>query len=237
MLGQRLRQRRVRVGLSQEKLARMVGITFQQVQKYERGANRIVASRLYELARVLDVPVSYFFDDLSAKAANDIANQNVGPHEATQDSTAHDVMAERETLELVRAYYSIDDEEGAPPGVRPAALGSRSRRATTDPGVPATERACDRAGLRSWRGLRSAGFGLAASPSGRTQRTSCLIRVRTTPSTASLQASGGVVRIGLARDAVSLRSRFARRPARPDRLCNMQTDPDARPPSWLNAGR
>ena len=89
----------------------MVGITFQQVQKYERGANRIVASRLYELARVLDVPVSYFFDDLSAKAANDIANQNVGPHEAAQDSTAHDVMAERETLELVRAYYSIDDEK------------------------------------------------------------------------------------------------------------------------------
>ncbi|MDZ7711787.1 MAG: helix-turn-helix transcriptional regulator [Rhodovibrio sp.] len=110
-VGQRLRQRRVLVGLSQEKLARMVGITFQQVQKYERGANRIVASRLYELARVLDVPVSYFFDDLSAKAANDIANQNVGPHEATQDSTAHDVMAERETLELVRAYYSIDDEK------------------------------------------------------------------------------------------------------------------------------
>ena len=120
-VGQRLRQRRVLVGLSQEKLARMVGITFQQVQKYERGANRIVASRLYELARVLDVPVSYFFDDLSAKAANDVANQNAGPSEAPQDATAQDgmaqdgmaqdVMAERETLELVRAYYSIDDEK------------------------------------------------------------------------------------------------------------------------------
>jgi transcriptional regulator with XRE-family HTH domain len=106
-VGQRLRQRRVLVGLSQEKLARMVGITFQQVQKYERGANRIVASRLFELAKVLDVPVSYFFDELSAKAANDT---DAGPAAGTGDAASHDVMAERETLELVRAYYSIDDE-------------------------------------------------------------------------------------------------------------------------------
>lgn len=107
-VGQRLRQRRVLVGLSQEKLARMVGITFQQVQKYERGANRIVASRLFELAKVLDVPVSYFFDDLSAKAANDAHKADTAPLSA--DLASHDVMAERETLELVRAYYSIDDE-------------------------------------------------------------------------------------------------------------------------------
>ena len=108
-VGQRLRQRRVLVGLSQEKLARMVGITFQQVQKYERGANRIVASRLHELAQVLDVPVSYFFDDLSAKAANNDHKhaETGGRHEET---TGHDVMAERETLELVRAYYNIEDE-------------------------------------------------------------------------------------------------------------------------------
>jgi transcriptional regulator with XRE-family HTH domain len=106
-VGQRLRQRRVLVGLSQEKLARMVGITFQQVQKYERGANRIVASRLFELAKVLDVPVSYFFDELSAKAANDA---DAGAAAQTGDAGSHDVMAERETLELVRAYYNIDDE-------------------------------------------------------------------------------------------------------------------------------
>jgi transcriptional regulator with XRE-family HTH domain len=105
-VGQRLRQRRVLVGLSQEKLARMVGITFQQVQKYERGANRIVASRLFELAKVLDVPVSYFFDELSAKAANDAE----GGTAAQAGDAGHDVMAERETLELVRAYYNIDDE-------------------------------------------------------------------------------------------------------------------------------
>ncbi|RDD60684.1 helix-turn-helix domain-containing protein [Ferruginivarius sediminum] len=107
-VGQRLRQRRVLVGLSQEKLARMVGITFQQVQKYERGANRIVASRLYQLAKVLDVPVSYFFDEISAMAANDSGVTHETPESA--DGYGHDVMAERETLELVRAYYGIHDD-------------------------------------------------------------------------------------------------------------------------------
>ena len=107
-VGQRLRQRRVLAGLSQEKLARMVGITFQQVQKYERGANRIVASRLYQLANVLDVPVSYFFEEISEEAANDDAE----PQESLvgEDALSHDIMAERETLELVRIYYSIENE-------------------------------------------------------------------------------------------------------------------------------
>src|SRR5919199_2768042 len=62
-VGARLRLRRKMLGLSQEKLGEMIGLTFQQVQKYERGANRIGASRLYELSRILDVPVSFFFDD------------------------------------------------------------------------------------------------------------------------------------------------------------------------------
>lgn len=108
-VGQRLRQRRVLVGYSQEKLARMVGITFQQVQKYERGANRIVASRLYQLAKVLDVPISYFFDEIGSEVANDIGE----PEESLSDSDVlgHDVMAERETLELVRTYYSIENEQ------------------------------------------------------------------------------------------------------------------------------
>lgn len=105
-VGYRLRQRRVLVGLSQEKLARMVGITFQQVQKYERGANRIVASRLFELARVLDVPVSYFFEDLSERAANER-----GTPAQVDQPYGHDVMAERETLELVRAYYNIRNDK------------------------------------------------------------------------------------------------------------------------------
>src|SRR3954466_4212981 len=62
-VGARLRLRRNMLGLSQEKLGDAIGLTFQQVQKYERGANRIGASRLYELSQVLDVPVSFFFDD------------------------------------------------------------------------------------------------------------------------------------------------------------------------------
>lgn len=108
-VGQRLRQRRVLAGLSQEKLARMVGITFQQVQKYERGANRIVASRLFQLANVLDVPVSYFFEEISEDAANDDAE----PQESLvgADALSHDIMAERETLELVRIYYSIENDQ------------------------------------------------------------------------------------------------------------------------------
>ena len=65
-VGGRLRLRRLAVGLSQERLAKSIGITFQQIQKYERGTNRIVASRLHDLARVLDVPVNYFFTDIGS---------------------------------------------------------------------------------------------------------------------------------------------------------------------------
>src|SRR5678815_4355896 len=66
-VGNRLRQRRTLLGMSQEKLGEAIGLTFQQVQKYERGMNRIGSSRLFDLARVLDVPVSYFFEDMSAE--------------------------------------------------------------------------------------------------------------------------------------------------------------------------
>ena len=67
-VGARLRQRRHLVGLSQSKLGESVGLTFQQIQKYERGTNRISSSRLYEFAKVLAVPVSYFFDEMPANA-------------------------------------------------------------------------------------------------------------------------------------------------------------------------
>lgn len=102
-VGHRLRQRRVAIGLTQDKLAKSVGITFQQVQKYERGTNRIVASRLYELAEVLQVSVEYFFQGFGA--------EKISPHPtAPRDDTAvnlPDVMGERETLTLVRAYHDI----------------------------------------------------------------------------------------------------------------------------------
>lgn len=102
-VGQRLRLRRTLLGLSQETLGEAVGITFQQLQKYERGANRISASRLFNLSQVLGVPVTFFFDDLPAPEATLVPDE---PSE-TQEFES---MARRETLELVRAYYRIPDE-------------------------------------------------------------------------------------------------------------------------------
>jgi len=103
-VGQRLRLRRTLLGLSQEKLGEAIGITFQQLQKYERGANRISASRLFNLSQVLGVQVSYFFEDLPPPAEMHVVIEGDTPE-------AHEVeaMARRETLELVRAYYRITD--------------------------------------------------------------------------------------------------------------------------------
>ena len=109
-VGSRVRLRRTLLGLSQEKLGEAIGLTFQQVQKYERGANRIGASRLYDLGRVLDVPVSFFFDDLdpgSTKAQPALAAASV---EAETTAQANPMM-KRETLELVRAYLRIPDTD------------------------------------------------------------------------------------------------------------------------------
>ncbi len=95
-----MRQRRTLLGLSQEKLGEALGLTFQQVQKYERGANRIGASRLFDIARVLDAPIPYFFEDL--------ADGDTG-QDALEDANASGLLTKRETLELVRAYYKIFD--------------------------------------------------------------------------------------------------------------------------------
>src|ERR1700745_3000245 len=73
-VGARVRLRRTLLGMSQEKLGDAIGLTFQQVQKYERGANRVGASRLFELSRVLDVPVSFFFDELGPESAGGAAS-------------------------------------------------------------------------------------------------------------------------------------------------------------------
>ena len=103
-VGARLRLRRTLLGLSQEKLGEAVGITFQQLQKYERGANRISASRLFNLAQVLGVPVTFFFEDMPAGAEATPA----GGAEPTE-TEEFESMARCETLELVRAYYRITD--------------------------------------------------------------------------------------------------------------------------------
>ena len=99
-VGKRVRGRRILMGLSQERLGDDLGVTFQQVQKYERGANRVSASRLYEISKVLDVPPSYFFEEIMESDGIDYTGD---------DTSAADPMTKRETLELVRAYYKIVD--------------------------------------------------------------------------------------------------------------------------------
>lgn len=103
-VGQRVRLRRTLMGLSQVKLAGMLGLTFQQVQKYEKGYNRIGSSRLYQIARVLDASVAFFFEDIAPAGGRGTAHaaESAAPYEP-------DPMAKRETLELVRAYYRIAD--------------------------------------------------------------------------------------------------------------------------------
>ncbi|MAF50213.1 MAG: helix-turn-helix transcriptional regulator [Rhodospirillales bacterium] len=105
-VGSRVRLRRTLMGLSQEKLGEAVGLTFQQIQKYERGANRIGASRMFDLSKVLDVPVSFFFDDMP----EDVKKRDAEPagfDEQQQVELEKDPLTRRETLELVRAYYRI----------------------------------------------------------------------------------------------------------------------------------
>ncbi|MEQ8398940.1 helix-turn-helix transcriptional regulator [Thalassobaculum sp.] len=101
-VGVRIRLRRTLLGMSQERLGDALGLTFQQVQKYERGANRVGASRLFDLARALQVPVGFFFDDLADAAVD-------GQHPPTSATPADDPMQQRETIELVRAFYRIPD--------------------------------------------------------------------------------------------------------------------------------
>ncbi len=102
-VGNRVRQRRTLLGLSQEKLGEALNLSFQQVQKYERGTNRISASRLYEMGRVLDVPVSFFFENINAA---DVTSKKTG-NKVTEERP--DPMSRRETLVLVQSYYGITD--------------------------------------------------------------------------------------------------------------------------------
>lgn len=109
-VGARVRQRRTLLGMSQEKLGAAVDLTFQQIQKYERGANRIGCSRLYEFSKVLDVPVDYFFEEMPV---NVLVGRGGGrgkrglSEDAGHFQGEKDPLVKRETLELVRAYYKI----------------------------------------------------------------------------------------------------------------------------------
>lgn len=108
-VGARVRLRRTLLGLSQEKLGDAVGLTFQQIQKYERGVNRIGSSRLFQFSRILDVPVSYFFEDLPDAVKTPEGQMEWGMADQTPQELGPNPMARRETLELVRAYYKITD--------------------------------------------------------------------------------------------------------------------------------
>ncbi len=119
-VGGRIRLRRTLMGMSQEQLGGVLGLTFQQIQKYERGANRVGASRLFDLSRVLDVPISFFYDDMSEplESLHGI-HQTIGTTSdlpETQDvlgldgnNGQRDLLNRRETLELVRAFYRINE--------------------------------------------------------------------------------------------------------------------------------
>ncbi len=108
-VGARLRERRMRLGMSQEHLAESVGVSFQQIQKYERGVNRMGASRLYELARVLGVPLDFFY----ARGDGDVprTRPSLGWAEAGQEPFGEMSETQREAQELAHAFSRITDKQ------------------------------------------------------------------------------------------------------------------------------
>jgi transcriptional regulator with XRE-family HTH domain len=106
-VGKRIRMRRSMLNITQEMLAESVGVTFQQIQKYERGANRISASRLHQLSQVLDVPVEYFYQEF-AEAGSKRARHGLSDN-AQESIGTDDKLYTRETLDLLKVYYSVED--------------------------------------------------------------------------------------------------------------------------------
>ncbi|MBT8417964.1 MAG: helix-turn-helix domain-containing protein [Silicimonas sp.] len=100
-VGKRIRHRRWLVGITQQQLAEAVGIKFQQIQKYETGMNRVSASRLWDIAEALSVPVSFFFEGLGDQAENAAGNKEL----------PGDILKDKEALELVRSYYAIPETQ------------------------------------------------------------------------------------------------------------------------------
>jgi transcriptional regulator with XRE-family HTH domain len=105
-VGSRVRQRRMLLGMSQEMLGKAVGITFQQIQKYERGINRIGASRLFTLSKVLSVPISFFYEDMPRALA--VAGGKARGFSDVSVTFEADPMSSLETAKLVRAYYRVE---------------------------------------------------------------------------------------------------------------------------------
>ncbi len=109
-VGKRLRMRRTILGMSQEAIGNAIGVTFQQVQKYERGINRMGSSRLYDFSRILGVPVSYFFEGYDQEMGM-APTYATGMAEKLPDDFEHEKLTSRETLEMMRAYYRITDPQ------------------------------------------------------------------------------------------------------------------------------
>ncbi len=109
-VGARVRQRRALLGMNQTILGKALGVSFQQVQKYENGTNRISASRLFDLTRVLDVSIEHFFEDMPPEVA---ASSPAAGGERAKKPPRYEPspMTKRETLELVRAYYKIENAD------------------------------------------------------------------------------------------------------------------------------
>ncbi len=111
-VGARLRARRTLLGLSQTALGEVMGLSFQQMQKYERGSNRSSASRLYEVSKLLDVDISYFFDEMDRNTKSESParlSRQKPKRSPRRPPKSEDPLHKRETLELVRAYYRITD--------------------------------------------------------------------------------------------------------------------------------
>jgi transcriptional regulator with XRE-family HTH domain len=105
-VGRRVKMRRMLIGMSQEKLGEQLGLTFQQVQKYEKGANRIGASRLWDLSRILDVPVRFFFEG----ARPDGGQPAEGFTEEQQPDFVLDFVQSSEGVQLIKAFIQIKDD-------------------------------------------------------------------------------------------------------------------------------
>ena len=118
-VGNRIRLRRTLLGMSQEKLANLLGLTFQQVQKYEKGMNRVGASRLWDISKVLETPIGFFYEDMD----KDVANQSPRTFSSNNEQQlffeeegtdfSSDPMNRQETIELVKAYYKIQNRKAA----------------------------------------------------------------------------------------------------------------------------
>ena len=105
-VGKRIRHRRWLVGMTQQQLAEQVGIKFQQIQKYETGANRVSASRLWDIADALEVPVSFFFEGIESEAEQEAAQAS-----AVAAAMPADILGDKEALDLVRSYYAIPENQ------------------------------------------------------------------------------------------------------------------------------